>query len=94
MVSSEFVQVSSHLRVILLRRLQNIICTNLSCCCATEFPGDETTFKQNIQEYLFSPEGRHYLQDIKVDGSILDLQGNFTITVSVSIFIFTNVPSC
>ena len=71
-----------------------IICTNLSCCWATEFPGDETTFKQNIQEYLFSPEGRHYLQDIKVDGSILDLQGNFTITVSVSIFIFTNVPSC
>ena len=35
-----------------------------------------------MQEYLFSPIGRHYLTDVKVSGSIVDLGGNFTITVS------------
>lgn len=47
-----------------------------------EFPDDQATFKELMQEYLFSPEGRHHLQDIKVEGSILDLEGNFTITVN------------
>jgi hypothetical protein len=90
MVCSEFVQVSSEAsNVILLRRLQTNLNTFILFWTA-EFPADESSFKQNIQEYLFSPEGRHYLQDIKVDGSILDLQGNFTITVSVCVFIFAH----
>ena len=48
-----------------------------------EFPDDEPTFKELLQEYLFSPEGRHHLQDLKVEGSILDLEGNFNITVEL-----------
>jgi hypothetical protein len=48
-----------------------------------EFPDDEPTFKELVQEYLFSPEGRHHLQDLKVEGSILDLEGNFNITVEL-----------
>ena len=35
-----------------------------------------------MQEYLFSPVGRHYLTDVKVSGSLVDLEGNFTITGS------------
>lgn len=53
-----------------------------------EFPEDESTFKELMQEYLFSPEGRHHLQDIRVEGSILDLEGNFTITVLLANFFF------
>jgi len=47
-----------------------------------EFPSEENLFKELVQEYLFSPTGRHYLTDIKVSGSILDLNGNFTFTGS------------
>uniref|UniRef100_A0A0P5P9V2 Patched domain-containing protein n=1 Tax=Daphnia magna TaxID=35525 RepID=A0A0P5P9V2_9CRUS len=47
-----------------------------------DFPDDEPLFKELVQEYLFSPEGCHHLQDIKVEGSILDLEGNFNITGS------------
>lgn len=54
-----------------------------------EFPDDEPTFKELVQEYLFSPEGRHHLQDLKVEGSILDLEGNFNITVEL-VFLISN----
>ncbi len=53
---------------------------------AVEFPEDEPVFKELMQEYLFSPEGRHHLQDVKFEGSILDLEGNFNITVSAFMF--------
>ena len=58
-----------------------------------DFPRHEDAFKISIQEYLFSPHGRHYLNDIKTNGSILDLKGNFTITASLrwSHFSLTNI---
>lgn len=54
---------------------------------AVDFPEDELKFKELLQEYLFSPEGRTHLQDIKVEGSIVDLDGNFNITVRLAIVI-------
>lgn len=48
------------------------------------FPTEQVHFKAAMQEYLFSPEGKHYLHDIRVEGNILDLKGDFTIVVSCS----------
>lgn len=48
---------------------------------SVDFPEQELKFKELLQEYLFSPEGRTHLQDIKVEGSVVDLEGNFNITV-------------
>ena len=52
-----------------------------------EFPDNQMRFKMLVQEYLFSPDGRHYLPDIKVDdgNSIFDIESNFTIIVMLNL---------
>ena len=52
-----------------------------------EFPDNQMRFKMLVQEYLFSPHGRHYLPDVKVDdgNSIFDIESNFTIIVMLNL---------